>query len=48
MRGFAFLADLTEEERVLAGDQHQRCPFLALSAPQSTAQVGKPHHKAKA
>jgi predicted nucleotidyltransferase component of viral defense system len=23
-RGFAFLADLTEEERVLAGDQHQR------------------------
>ena len=23
-RGFAFLADLTEDERVLAGDQHQR------------------------
>jgi hypothetical protein len=23
-RGFTFLADLTEEERVLAGDQHQR------------------------
>lgn len=23
-RGFAFLADLTEEERVLAGDQYQR------------------------
>jgi hypothetical protein len=47
MRGFAFLAGLTEEERMLAGDQHQRRPFLALSAPQSTAHGGKPRHKAK-
>jgi len=47
VRGFAFLADLTEEERVLAGDQHQRCPLLALWTTQSPASGGKQPHKAK-
>jgi hypothetical protein len=29
VRGFGFLADLTDEERALAGDQHQRERALA-------------------